>query len=226
MKDFEFDFHVSPTNPELEAVTPRTIRSKISFLRSYFDKIENNLQEESELLWQECERENQRTKDHEDDSEYDYRASDSLRDIEYIYLRMHRYSATLASYAYFESSMNKLCHDFKVSMNISKGIKSLKTGRISLLDAYQEYFTRYVGVGFEEISRQWGHLIELNTLRNCIIHSDGDANTSNSQVLNAVKNRDDLSFIEENLIMVSASFIHSSLDNIESVLLHLVSHGK
>ena len=69
-------FKPHPINPELERVVKYTITSKVSLLRTHFKKIENIFQEESELLWKECELENARTKEHEDDSGYDYRSSD------------------------------------------------------------------------------------------------------------------------------------------------------
>jgi hypothetical protein len=216
-------FKTHPINPELEKVTKYTITSKVSLLRTHFKKIENIFQEESELLWKECEFENARTKDHEDDSGYDYRSSDSLREIEFIYLRMHRYSAILTAYSYLESSMNKLCDDFEEKMSISLSASDLNGNGIARCKMYLE---RLATINFSKINKEWSHLTTLNKLRNCIIHADGDASKiqRSGKFITLIQNSSDLSFIEKNLVMVSSDFVYKSIDEIENTLLYLVEH--
>lgn len=221
----KFVFTPSPINPELESVTPYTINRKTGFLRSYFDKIESSFREESKLLWEECKFENERTKHHGDDSEHDYRASDSLQEIEFIYLRMHRYSAILACYAYLESGMVKLCNELDlkesplVSFNETKGegIERCKT-----------YFSRTTGVNFTKINTEWCQVTTLNKIRNCIIHADGDSRRmrKKQQIIDTINKDNDLSLIEDSLVMISSNFIHRSIDNIKTVLLYMYNSMK
>lgn len=219
-----FKFNVYPTNPELDRVTTRTVKNKISYLRCHFEKIENIFKIESEELLQEVNLENKRTKSHEDDSQYDYRPSDSLRDIEFIYLRMHRYSAILASYSYLESSMLKICTDLEKRRNIAISVSDLQGDGIFRC---KKYLNKMAGIDFEEINHQWSDLATLNKLRNCIVHADGDAERvrGSDNFIAQIESSADLFFVEERLLMISSNFVYSSLNNIESVLVYLASRS-
>jgi len=165
-------FKPHPINPELESVVKYTITSKVTLLRTHFKKIENIFQEELESCGKGVCIENVRAKNHEDDNGYDYRTSDSLRDIEFIYLRMHRYSAILAAYSYLENSMNKLCADCEGKMSIPLSVNNLSGEGIVRCRTYLEHLA---SIDFSEINKEWSHLTTLNKLRNCIMHADGDA---------------------------------------------------
>lgn len=220
----EFVFKVIPENPELGAVTPYNIKSKCNFMRRHFDRFEKVFQAESDELWAECKREAERTKDHEDDSEHDYSSSDSLREIEFIYLRMHRYSAILASYAYLENSMNKLCKAYHKSMGLLLSPSEISGSGIV---KFRTYLEKLACVDFKAINTEWSHLKDLGQIRNCIMHAEGDANLIKNRDLIDLINRDPgLSYIEESLITVEASYILKSIDAIEGLLLHLTTGGR
>lgn len=215
-------FEVNPVNPGLlEGVTKHSIESKVSFLHSHFEKIENIFKEELDCLANECELESERTKDHEDDSQLDYRLPDSLREIEYIYLRMHRYSAVLAVYAFLESSMNILCTDFEKKMNIPISVSDMRGEGINRFKLYLE---RLASVDFDKINPQWSNLKTLNKLRNCIMHADGNADKmqGSSKLIGLIDARSDLFFIEKNLVMLSSEFVYKSIEDIKAALLYFV----
>ncbi|VVM76191.1 hypothetical protein PS673_02035 [Pseudomonas fluorescens] len=221
----KFMFKVAPQNPELGSVTPYTIKSKCNYLRRHFDRIEKVYQEETEELWKDCQAEQERTKDHEDDSEHDYSYSDALREIEFISLRMHRYSAILASYAYLENSMSKLCTKYHDSMDLP-----LKPAEVTGdgIVKFKLYLERLAKIDFQAVNKQWSHLCTLNLIRNCVVHADGDANLikQSRKLIDIINSSKELSFIEEQLIMMDASYIHSTIDTIESFLLHLFKIGR
>ena len=219
-----FVFKVYPANPELERVTEFTVKNKTSYLRSHFKKVESIFLEESELLCQKIELENKRTESNEDDSQYDYSASDSLKDMEFIYLRMHRYSAILATYSYLESSMNKLCAEFETRNCIPISVNDLGGDGIYRC---RKYMTKLAGVDFTKINAQWSHLTTLNKLRNCIIHADGNAELlrSSASFIKEIENIGDLSFVEQKLVMASSDFVYRSIDNTEAVLIYIAGCG-
>lgn len=220
----KFVFKVNPQNPELGSVTPYTITSKCDYLRRHFNRVERVYEEESDELLIACQAEQERTKDHEDDSEHNYSYSDAIREIEFISLRMHRYSAILASYAYLENSMSKLCTKYYESMDLP-----LKAAEVSGdgIVKFKLYLEKLAKIDFETVNKQWSHLTILNLIRNCIVHADGDANLikQSSKLIGIINNSKDLSFIEEQLIMMDASYISSTVDTIQSFLLHLFEAG-
>ncbi|WP_157404859.1 hypothetical protein [Pseudomonas putida] len=213
-------FKVIPQNPELGSVTPYTIKAKCSYLRRHFDRIEKVFQVETEELWAYCQAELERTKDHDDDSEHNYTYSDDLREIEFTSLRMHRYSSILSSYAYLENSMDKQCKKYHASMELP-----LKPSEVTGdgIVKFKLYLERLAKIDFETVNKQWSHLKSLNHIRNCIIHADGDANQIKQprKVIDIVNATKDLNFIEEHLVMMDASYVHTTIDTIESFLHHI-----
>lgn len=216
-------FEVDPTNPELRKVTKFTIKKKTSYLRDHFGKLENIFQEVSASLWQEKELEDKRTENHEDDSQYDYRPSDALKEIELIYLRMHRYAAILAIYSYLESSLNKLCNELKIKKNIQLSVSELNGDGIFRC---RKYLHHLVGIDFIKINDQWSKLSELNKIRNCIIHADGNAENvrGSGDFIKMIQKSKNLGFAEGRLIMTSRNFVYQSIDNAEIVLTYIAQY--
>ncbi|PIB45223.1 hypothetical protein AOA59_05490 [Pseudomonas sp. 2822-15] len=218
-------FQVTPQNPELGSVTPHTITSKCDYLRRHFNRIERVYQEESDELLIACQSEQERTKDHEDDSEHNYSYSDAIREIEFFSLRMHRYSAILASYAYLENSMSKLCGKYYESMDLPLKPEEVRGEGIVKFRIYLEKLAK---IDLETVNKNWSHLTTLNLIRNCIVHADGDANLikNSSKLIGIINKSKNLSFIEEQLIMMDASYISSTVDTIQGFLLHLFEAGQ
>lgn len=214
-------FEIYPTNPEIAKVDLFSIKNKIELLQEYSEKIETVYQKEHESLWSLCKEENERTKDHEDDTQHDYSYSDSLRDIEYIYLRMHRYSSILAMYSYLESSMNSICSQQEKILKLPISVTDLKGDGIPRCKTYLE---KLVLVDFQPINALWSRITTLNKLRNCIIHGAGDAEKMNgTQGLCAlIENTDGLSFVEQKLVMMSKDFVLSAMGDIGEFLNALV----
>ncbi len=220
-----FVFKITPQNPELGSVTPYTIKAKCSYLRRHFDRIEKVFREESDELWAHCQAEQERTKDHEDDSEHNYSFSDDMREIEFTSLRMHRYSSLLTSYAYLENSMDKLCKKYFDSMDLPLKPSDLTGDGIVKFKLYLEKLAK---IDFAPANKQWSHLSSLNLIRNCIIHADGDANQVKQpkRIITLVNSTKDLSFIEEHLVMMEASYVHTTIDTIEIFLHHIFETGR
>lgn len=216
-------FKPRPTNPELGRVVKSSVTSKVTLLKSHFQKIECVFKSESESLFAQWKIEWDRTKDHQDDSQVDYSSSDELRVLDFVYLRMHRYSAILAAYSYLESSLNKLCFDIQNEKNIPLSVNTLRADGIN---RYKEYLDKYACIDFVKINGIWANLTELNKLRNCIIHADGDTDKikGNSKLINIIENNSDIFFIEEKLVMVTSEFIDKSFNDIESILIYLIDY--
>ena len=139
------------------------------------------------------------------------------------HLRMHRYAAILAIYSYLESSLNKLCNEFKIEKNITLSVSELNGDGIARC---RKYLNQLVGIDFTKINHQWSKLADLNRIRNCIIHVDGNAEMirSSESFIKMIESSKNLGFAEGKLIMVSREFIYQSIDNVESLLIYIAEH--
>lgn len=214
-------FDVYPTNPELASVDMYSIKTKTDFLKKHFEIIENVFEDESKSLSELCQKENEKTKNDDDDHNYDYRYSDSLMEIEFVYLRMHRYTSILAAYSYLESSMSIICHQKKLELDLSISAEELKGDGIV---KYQKYLEKICKSDFSSINKLWSDLATLNKVRNCIMHCSGDASKINGHdaFIKLVNNTKELSFIEKNIIMISSKFVLDSIKNITDFLDYLI----
>ena len=216
-----FEFDVYPTNPELAAVDKYSIKTKIDYLKKYFEIIESVFEDESKSLSKLIRNEDEKTKSDIDDRNYDYRYCDSLMEIEFVYLRMHRYASILALYSFLESSMSKICHQKKLELNLPISAEEIKGDGIV---KYKKYLSEYCKSDFSTINKIWSDLVTLNKVRNCIMHCSGDASKikRTDDFIKLVNKTKELSFIEKNLIMISSKFVLDSIKNITDFLDYLI----
>jgi hypothetical protein len=213
-------FNVYPQNPELENLSNYTIGLKTDYLLFYFEKFEKIFQEEVLLLNRQILAEDDRIRNYEDDSQYDFRPSDSLKEINFTYLRMHRYAVILAVYSFLENSMTKLCEKSQKEASISISVSDLKGNGIFQC---HDYLTKLIGINFADVNTEWSQLVTLNKLRNCIVHTDGDLARFKSpqKLTKIIESSTDLSFIEQKLVMPSEQFTRASIINTKTVLMHI-----
>jgi hypothetical protein len=214
-------FRVSPTNPELWSIGEYSIKSKTAFLLSHFKNVELVFDKESAELIKLEQEEYNRTKDDDDDSNYHYGYSESLKEIEFVYLRMHRYASILAAYSYLESSIAKICQQKKQDLQLPISAEDLKGAGVII---YRKYLECFCKTDFVSVNGPWAELMLLNKVRNCIMHCSGDAEKMNhsKDFIRIVEATKGLSFIEEKLINVSPEYVKSSIDNVEKLLIHLI----
>lgn len=213
-------FKPRSVNPEVRALTQETICEKAKYIRGHVDKIEKIFSDEAkelELSWQ---TELERTKNDEDDSCVDFGSSQSLMEIEYIYLRMHRYSAILAIYAYLELSMNNVCFLVKQKHKLPVDVTDFKGDGIERSKLYLEKMGK---LDFSTVNPVWARVRLLNKVRNCIMHANGDAaEVRRGDFVKTVHGTNGLSFVEKSLIHVSKEFVLSSIEDMKELLSHLL----
>jgi len=216
-------FKTHPENPELAHISEYSVNEKTKYLVEHFEKIERIYSDELQQLLELIKQEDERTKDHMEDSGYDYRPIDSLREIEFIYLRMHRYSAILAAYTYLESSMFKICTQIEYTQKFSISVSDVKGKGI---EKCKLYLIKMCGFDFMEINPLWSRVATLNKIRNCIMHGNGDAEKvhNSSKFIRQIESSKNITFIEQKLIMVSEEFVLASIKDIKELLLFLVKH--
>ena len=121
--------------------------------------------------------------------------------------------------------MSKLCNKYYDSMNLP--LKPFEVSGDGIVK-FKLYLEKLAKIDFKTINKQWSHLTTLNLIRNCIVHADGDASLikKSTKLIGIIDSSKDLSFIEEQLIMMDDSYIYSTVDTIQSFLLHLFEAGQ
>lgn len=220
MSSLKFSLKPHPINPEIAGLNNHSITKKISFLKCHFQKIEEVFESEWDDLNYKWEIEMERKKDDEDDSNVNDNYSQSLMEIEYVYLRMHRYSAVLTAYSYLELVLHEICTVLEEKNNILFSVKDLKGNG---LGRYKCYLKKVLGIEFSEM--EGGESIDiLNKVRNCIMHSGGDLRKckKNIDLSKSIDRNPHLSCVEEHLIMISREFVEEVMDDIERFLSSLL----
>ncbi len=94
---------------------------------------------------------------------------------EAIYLPFFKSSTFVYIYAFFEASMEDLCHYLYEKNNYPKRLSEIKGIGI---ERSKNYLKKYSGVHFNLFNKEWQTLKEFNKVRNCIIHAGGNVNKS------------------------------------------------
>jgi hypothetical protein len=214
-------YKVLPTNPELVSVGAYSIKTKTDFLIRHFEIVETVFKDEAAELLELDQEEYEATIDDDDDSNYYTGYSELLREIEFVYLRMHRYASILAAYSYLESSMAKICKQKELELKVPISAEDLKGEGITI---YKKYLENLCKSDFSSVNSTWSELMLLNKVRNCIMHCSGDAEkmSNSSKFIKIVEATGGLSFAEENLLMVSSEFVINSINSVSKLLVHLV----
>lgn len=214
-------FKVYPTNPELWSINEYSIKIKTDHLLKHFKNIEAVFNRESDELLKLDQEEYKRTEDDYDDSNYFNGYSQSLREIEVVYLRMHRYTSILIAYSFLESSMAKICQQKKAELLVPIAAEDLKGEGISI---YRKYLESFCKSNFQSFNSVWSALKLLNQVRNCIIHCSGNTTQmkNSAAFTKAVEATDGLSFVEDNLIMISSEYVVNSIGNISKLLMKII----
>lgn len=101
----------------------------------------------------------------------DYLADD-YRKIESHFPQHLRYSAIVSIYSLLEDSMNSICRFLTTQRNLPLELNDLNDKGIFRA---QKYLTKVCGIDFPETSREWNEIRKLNKVRNCIVHTNGNA---------------------------------------------------
>ena len=214
-------FEIRSNNPDLWNLSSYAIQEKSKYVRIYFEKIEKMFEEEANELKALSRAENEKTKYDEDDSGYNHFYDDLLMEIEFIHLRMHRYSAILATYAYLEIAMNNICHEVERRLNLLVSVSDFKGDGVQRSKAYLE---KLAGFDFNIINPVWSRVLLLSKVRNCIMHANGDAAKvkGSDSFIKVIEGSAELSFCESTLIMATKYYVLHAIRDIGELLTHLI----
>lgn len=142
--------------------------------------------------------------------------SDDYYIIEEIHVGMYRKSTLVSIYSFLENSMNGLCrylsarHDYPVKLYDLRGEGIVRA---------KDYLEKLARVDFDALNGEWSHLMTLNKIRNCIVHSEGDIKASrNSHIGNIITNNASLSLRNERYIKIDRKYVDFSINKVEEFL--------
>lgn len=139
------------------------------------------------------------------------------------FIYQYRNSTLVSIYSLLESRVNELA-DVLGEM-LDKKIKISDLSGEGVVRA-KKYFEKVCELEFEKINSIWSAVMELNTVRNCIVHCEGSIERARSarNLKNIVQNSYGLSESKNKTILIERTYIECSIDNIESFHNHLIEN--
>ncbi|EKC5521600.1 TPA: hypothetical protein ACPVW6_000954 [Vibrio parahaemolyticus] len=200
-------------------VTAGSVQYRISVLRSVFEQVEGSRKQHRDLMIELDTVQQQLTKHDETDENYDYSFSDQLIDLEFNFYRVNRISSILSMYAYLENTLNRICYQKQREFNLLISVSDFSGNGIFRARNYLEKF-KLVDFSDSVCNGAWSNLINLNKLRNSLIHAEGDIEQTKKITSKTIQGIKGLSLFGST-IMISHDYVVEALSEIEKFLVYL-----
>lgn len=194
------------TNSKLDDFTEYTSEIEAKFntdkrrLSEHYDETIKNLSEE----------------DRRDVDDY---FSDDFYMIESIYILLYRRSTLVSIYSFLEHSMDRLCRHLYAINTYPVKVDDLKGEGIVRA---KDYLEKLAKVKFDALNGEWSQLANMNKIRNCIVHADGDvmalSKSRRESLLNIINNNRGISLKDERFISIEKEFISSCIGQVRTFL--------
>ena len=190
--------------------------NKLEKFRQYAQGIESEFKQEVKQRNKRFDEQTEELDDYEK-AELKEFLSDTYVQLEDIYVKIHRRSILVSIYSFLENSLNRLCNQLNSRNKYPIKVEDLKGEGVVRAKIYLE---KLVQIDFSIINTEWSCIQELNKLRNCIVHCEGDISNYRQKkaIENIVKNNKNLSLLFDHEIMVDYEYIDSVLTNTEAFL--------
>ena len=138
-------------------------------------------------------------------------------EIREIYVSMYRKSTIVSVYSFLENSLNNLCRNLCAKYGYPVTLVDLKGERIVRA---KDYLEKLAKVDFSIPNGKWSDLQTLNKIRNCIVHCEGDIESSKStfQIQNIVNNNSNLSLKDDRHIKIEREYVDFCITKTEDFL--------
>jgi len=191
-----------------------SVKRRISSLKDVFLKVESIHGGEYERFESELSHELKKP----EDSDYSYYLSDSLRELDHDFYRVHRISMILSLYAYLENSMMTLCEQRRGDSKFS--VKDLSGSGIRRCKTFLETIGEY-NFSDHHINPLWSKLTLLNNVRNSLAHTEGYISEDSKLKKKTIEGVEGLYFEDSPVVMIDKSYVLKSMDTVEKFLLYL-----
>ncbi|SFT50538.1 hypothetical protein SAMN04487870_0750 [Pseudoalteromonas sp. DSM 26666] len=214
-------------SPELKPVSISSIKETTKYLRKHYQKIEQIFSTEFDELCEEA-RDEDELMDGEANQFGEYNGSDLwmvAKEIDFIHIRMHRYSTVLSLYAVLDKTLKIFCRGIDDRHKGKIRLKDLKGTGIQL---YFNYLTKVCDFSFDPVNDSWSSIQTLRRIRNSIMHSTGDVDLDDDGKDNFIKHIErekHVYFIEKHLLMVKEEYIFQAIDDVEKFLTYILDYS-
>jgi len=127
-------------------------------------------------------------------------------------------SALVSLYSCLEHNLNDFCNICQKFKGTNISVTDFNGDGITKA---KKYLTKLMGLDFGK-SQEWQFIVDLNKVRNCIVHANGDINamSSTTSLNNIISNTPNLS-LKNNNIMISSNYITEAIREINKLFLWL-----
>lgn len=215
-------------SPELKPVNIHSIRETLRYLRNHHNIIEQMFTRDFDALCEEARDEDELMEEETNQFGEAY-ISDSwmlAKNIDFIHIRMHRYSSILSLYSILEKTMKSICLAIESESDSKIRCKDLKGEGIKV---YYTYLKKVCDFPLdEEMNNEWSNIQTLKDIRNCITHNAGDVSLSDNsdKLIKHFKKVPNVFFIEKHLLNVKEEYITEAVNFVEQFLIYLLEYKK
>jgi len=142
--------------------------------------------------------------------------SDDYYTIEEIHVDLFRKSTLVSLYSFLENAMNRLCRNLARKNSYFFALDDLKGEGIVRA---RNYLVKLAGTDFNLLNGEWSKLLNLNKVRNCIVHCEGYVSASKiASIAGIINETPGLSLRNERLITVERIYIDACITTVEEFL--------
>ncbi len=140
--------------------------------------------------------------------------SEEYRNISDVFIETYRSSTLISVYSFLENSMRSFCDIVHVFNEHPIGLRDLAGDGIERSKIYLEKLEK---IDFNEINGTWANIKNLNLLRNCIVHTEGDTlNFRNeTKIKHIVSGNKYLSLKRDREIVIEREYIDFIINEVE-----------
>lgn len=153
----------------------------------------------------------------------DYEFSDEFYLIDNVFLPLFLHSSTISLFAFFESELTGLCKRLDRSRGQGSAWSTLGGAGIEKAKAYLK---GYRDVSFGKLNPYWENLNNMQSIRNCLAHANGDINqmsnsTKKQKIRHIVSSTNGLSIVDDNQLNIENRYLQERSADVRAFLLAL-----
>lgn len=186
-------------------------------LNNFFRFIEDAIETESNQLRKSAEKKINSTKDKDEQSNLTEWYYEDIKLFEVDFSRLQRYSAIVSLMTWMETNLIYLC---RITNRLYSATQEFDPYLPKVIDRGIKYLQEIAGLDISKVSDLSSFAINLNRIRNCIVHSEGYIKKrKDTRIIRTfIDNSDDLYLDDHERIIIKKGSIEKYLENMYTFL--------